>query len=211
MKLTVMLATVGRPTMLRTLRSLENQEWQAGDEVVVVTDANHSDVAKILTESGFYKTLPLRHIAIKDGPHKDWGHTPRNRTMHLAKGDFLCHFDDDDVALPNMVRDMRAVLGEPAVHMFRMIAHRNRRLVWTTPGLIKRRHVSTQNIVHPNAPATFGRWGSFYGGDSQFIIQTAAHYPGRILFHDVVTCVYNPPAALTLEEVLDWYAGSPKE
>lgn len=205
MKLTLMLATVGRNTLARTLQSLERQAWQPGDEVMVVTDTNHSQVSKMLSEQGFNKSLPLRHLAIKDGPHKDWGHTPRNRTMHLAAGDFLCHFDDDDVALPSMVKDIHAVLAEPAVHLFRLIAHNKKRKVWTVPGLIQRSHISTQNVVHPNIPKTFGRWGRFYGGDHQFIAQTAAFYPGRVKFHDVVTCVYNPPPDLTLDDVLNWY------
>lgn len=209
MKLSLLLATIGRPTLLRTLRSLEQQAWQPGDEVMILTDGNHEEVAKLLLEENFHQSLPIRHLTITDGPHKDWGHTPRNRTMHLAQGDFLCHFDDDDVALPGMIASIHQVLGAPLVHMFRMIDYKSQRQVWTKKGLLQRRHVSTQNVVHPNDPKKFGRWGSFYGGDAQFIMQTAKFYQGRVCFHDLITCVYKPPNELSYEDVIAWFTARP--
>jgi hypothetical protein len=204
MKLSVLLATAGRHTLHRTLASLSNQAWQEGDEVMVVTDACHDDVLRLLQAGEFH--IPWRHIPILTGPHKDWGHTPRNLTMKQAQGDYISHFDDDDVALPSMVSDIHSQLTDiPSVHMFRMIDYKTKNKVWTQTGLLRRKYISTQNIVHPNDPRKFGRWARFYGGDSVFIIQTAGYYPGHVHFHDVVTCVYNPLHHLTNEEVQAWF------
>lgn len=191
MRLSVLLPTINKPTLLRTLQSLSNQAWIPGDEILVISDDNHRDVMCLVANMKS-STLPLRHVQIDDGPHKDWGHTPRNRCTRLAQGNYLMHIDDDDVVVDNGIEQIRSKLTKiPTVHMFRMFDDKKQKKIWTKEGQLKRRHISTQNIVHPNNIRTFGEWGLWYGGDSQFIIQTCAKV-NNIQWHDIVTVIYNP-------------------
>ncbi len=199
--ISLLLPTLGRATLARTLASLVNQAWLPGDEVMVLSDDNHDAVAQQFAASG----LPGRCIAVMGGPHRDWGHHQRNQCMKLAQGDFLCHFDDDDAALPTMIADMRAAATQGrAVYLCRMKDYKSGRLVWRQEGVLKRRFVSTQNILHVNEPATFGTWLPIYGGDFYAIRDTAARV-GVVRWINVCTCVYAPPPELTLEAVLQWY------
>ncbi len=209
MKFSVLLPTIGRPTLLRTLLSLKHQAWELGDEILLLSDDNHGAVADILGLAAMPRDL-VKHFQVEDGPYKDWGHTPRNLYMRDAAGDFLCHFDDDDVAARDMIHSMRQVcVDRDYVHMFRMVNYGTGRVVWTKKGLLKRKHISTQNIVHPFDPDNFGKWGTYYGGDSAFIRETAGKYPGRVQWHEKITCVYNPPAALSYSEVQNWLTRRP--
>jgi hypothetical protein len=69
--------------------------------------------------------------------------------------------------------------------------------------------VSTQNILHSSAARYLGTWGSFYGGDSQFLLETCKKIRdagGPVTWCDSVTCVYGPPLNMTYAEVKTWYA-----
>lgn len=201
---TVILPTIGRATLARTLESLYAQDWRTGDELLVLADDNIHEVRQQVF--GTHQLPFLRVVSVLGGPHKDWGHTPRNLHMKDALGSHLCHFDDDDVALPNMMSAYRdSVRAAPDhVHLFRMLPHKTRRLVWKKAGLLQRAAVSTQNIVHPNRPSTFGVWKPMYGGDFFFIQETVAKCANQVLWRDVVTCVYGPPADMTYQDVLAW-------
>ncbi len=202
MKITVLLATIGKPTLARTLASFKDQAWQEGDEILVASDDNHVQVVNMCNAAG----VPWSHVLLGGGPHKDWGHTPRNVAMPHAKGNFICHFDDDDVALPTMLRDMHAALDKDrdCVHLFRMLRYKKQDKIWLKEGVLRRRFVSTQNILHPNVPGTFGVWARFYGGDFFFIRDTCTKV-GKVLWHDQVTCVYAPSPLMNLDQVLAWY------
>lgn len=204
MKLSVLLTTIYKRTLLRTLQSLEKQAWEAGDEVLLVSDDCHDEVIKLITDTKF--NMPIRHIPIKDGPHKDFGHTPRGRTMKKASGNYICHLDDDDIYLSDAIKNMRQSCKQDlkAVHLFRMIRYSDKRIIWTKEGQLKRKHISTQCICHPNKPSTFGVWGPYYGGDFQFCAQTCAKV-GKVIWDNIITSVWNPDPELSLEQVYKWY------
>src|SRR5262249_20683127 len=87
----------GRPSLAGTLERLRGQQWHAGDVGRLVSDGPN-ELAAELWKKAAAEEFPLRHLVLTDGPHRhrDWGHTPRNRTMRLAQGDYLIHIDDDD-------------------------------------------------------------------------------------------------------------------
>src|SRR6185437_6424542 len=123
----LLLPTVGRPQLARMLRSLLEQELAIGDEVLLVSDDHHDFCAGIWASA----TLPGRHIPLTDGPHKDWGHTPRNRILPQIRADFVLHIDDDDVLLPgamNLLRDAARMYPRD-FHVFPFIRHRDQHLV----------------------------------------------------------------------------------
>lgn len=177
MRVTILIATAGRPTLDRTLRSIAAQDLRGDDEVLLVHDGLDCEQARHLWRR--YR-LPGRFAALSDGPHGDWGHTPRNRMMSEARGDYLMHLDDDDALAPDAVATVRsAAVAEPGdLFMFRM-RYANGFTLWGDKA-IRIGNVGTPMFVHP-AAATFGTWLPEYGGDGNFIRETVEQNAGRRL------------------------------
>lgn len=146
-RLTVIVASCGRPTLARTLDSVKPQ-LHRGDEVLVSVN--------------------------NDCP---WGHAARNQLMLVARGNTLLFMDDDDVYLPGALSAVRAaVAAEPdRLHIFRM-RYASGGELWTWPQVMQG-NVSTQMIAVPNRPADLGTWGTRYEGDLDFISSTKMGEP----------------------------------
>src|SRR4051812_19554469 len=78
--LTIHCVTTGRPTLQATLASIVSQRLSHRDQVLLVCDGPETEaVSRAWRESGLSGEL----LFLNDGPHDDWGHTPRNRTEGL--------------------------------------------------------------------------------------------------------------------------------
>lgn len=175
----VIIPTIGRETLRRTLESALCQH-ERPDEVLVVADGPRPDARAAALEFGAaYLETP---------PTGQWGHEQRNLGMAAAKGDYLSFMDDDDVYLPGafeaMRRRARESPGRPII--FQML-HRGETL-WRRPE-IAYRNVSTQMFLFPNVPGRLARWASNpdtpdgRGGDFCFARDTARLWPaGHVLF-----------------------------
>ena len=91
-RLSIIIATIGRPTLLTALRSLEPQITDA-DEVLVIPD------------------FPR---------HGGWGYVAHNKGARLASGTHLIWIGDDDDFLPGALDVVREALREApdSVHLF---------------------------------------------------------------------------------------------
>jgi len=118
-RLSVIIASSGRPTLQRTLDSV-NPQLREGDECLVSMNL--------------------------DCP---WGHAARNQLMRAARGDALMFIDDDDWYTPGALELVRARIRLHAwkVHLFRM-RYRDGRLLWADPE-VRDGNVSTQMVVTP--------------------------------------------------------------
>lgn len=159
----ILLATAGRGTIMRTLRSLLPQ-LEPGDEVMILRD-----------DSG------------------DAGDTPRNRAMPRAAGTHLLFMDDDDVYTPGALARMRRFADENPgrIGIFKLeYVVGNRR--WVDPEL-RFKNVSTQTFLVPNVPGKLGRWErqGRIAGDFVFITATA-ELQGDPIFVDDVTVLARP-------------------
>jgi glycosyltransferase involved in cell wall biosynthesis len=170
--ISVIVATSGRKTLLRTLESIAGQ-LRPGDEVLVICDA-----------SG------------------DAGDTARMDAMPRALGSHLTFIDDDDVYAPDALDKMRRfALEHPGcIGIFKM-QHVVGTTHWRAgePAL-RYANVSTQNFLVPNVPGKLGRWheiprpgGGTYAGDYAFITETA-DLQGDPVFVDEVTVYVRPYA-----------------
>ena len=125
--LSVIVASLGRPSLARTLASIAPQ-LEPGDELLV--DVNH------------------------DQP---WGNGARNRMIDKARrGNGLVFMDDDDVYAHDGLRVIRdAYASEPgSVHLFRMTY--GNELIWREP-VVREGNVSTQIVcVEAATAARFG-------------------------------------------------------
>jgi hypothetical protein len=195
--LALVIATAGRPTLARTLTSLVGQDWRAGDEVQLVLDGPQPLTRELADQ--FAAALPLRVIEIPDGPHRDYGHTPRNRVAGSSHGyrcSWVAALDDDDVWTPGALASIRAaVTGAPRVpHLFRAdLSALGLGVPWRDR-MIRLGNVSTCCCVAPREVAAVCRYDTtVYAGDFPFIRDCAAR-AGGVVWRDEVIAVARPHA-----------------
>lgn len=185
-RFSVIVATIGRPTLIRALQSLADQPLAVDDEVLVV---GAGETVRDAAARFRYTFLPCV-------PGKDWGAVERRLGIKNALGTHLVFLDDDDIFLPGAFATMRATCeaypGRPV--MFRMIAPWGETL-WREPRVKVCNHGGPQ-FVTPNDPARLGTWSSRYVCDFDFCVSTLAHYPPDALVWDsTVTYLCRPPTS----------------
>jgi glycosyltransferase involved in cell wall biosynthesis len=118
--LSVLVPSMGRPTLQRTIDSILPQLNMA-DQLLI--DING------------------------DCP---WGGAARNRMMNAADGDAICFMDDDDIYLPDAFKTIRVRFAEAPtrVHIFKM-RYADGRELWIDEHVYEG-NVSTQMVVVPN-------------------------------------------------------------
>lgn len=181
MKLSIIIPTTDRITLMNTLASIKSQNLQPGDEVLVIGDGPcpvSFNIWQTAHLPGEYEELPHRH--------NDWGASPRHRGMAKATGDYLMFIDDDDVYLPRALDVVREKVssGLRLPYMFRMF-HQDGHILWEEPE-IRIGNVSTQMFVPPNDKNKLGRWGEMYEGDFCFIRDTVNMYDGQVVWCDEI-------------------------
>lgn len=173
-RLSVIVPTIGRASLVRLLDSLLPQT-QAGDQVLVVGDlmtvADLMRVSRWAYADGRLLVVPCR-------PGHDWGAHERTVGLSHATGTHLVFGDDDDVFLPGALDAIRATVDDRP-WMFRMVDP-NGAVLWQTPEVRQGNHGTPQFVV-PNDPARLGVWGTRYEGDFDFVVSTLAHYPADAL------------------------------
>jgi glycosyltransferase involved in cell wall biosynthesis len=191
--ISLIIPTIGRPSLARAIASVRLQRWLPGDEVIVVLDGPQPVTRELVGQ--FH--LPIRLIEIV-GPSNDWGHTPRNIAMPQATGTHLMALDDDDELTPDAVdrvrQALRAAPDQP--HIFRMSGHPDVGTAWKVPTICEG-NVGTPMFVCPNVPGKLGRYAPRYGGDFDFIRDTCGHYPDGPVWHEGVICRVRPFARAT--------------
>jgi glycosyltransferase involved in cell wall biosynthesis len=189
-KLTVVVPTVGRETLRRTLASIKGQRLIDGDEVIVVQDGvNKAGGLLWLNAVWFGANLPGRTALLHERSN-DWGATPRTLGMCVARGDYVLFMDDDDVYLPGAFDAVRrACVGQRFPLLFRM-RRTGTYTIWRDQAVYCG-NVSTQMIVVPNDRANFGVWGKDYCGDFEFIKSTVDNF-GGVVWRPEEICVWRP-------------------
>lgn len=170
MSLSIIIPTMGRPSLKATLSSIGHQLLQE-DEVLVVADGPREGLSE-LPERGDSRYRFLE----SPGPADDWGATPRNYALGRARGTHIAFMDDDDTYYPWAFELFRQAIAEaPAQpHIFRML--REGDVLWKVQD-VRGANVSTQMFLIPNVPERLGRWSTRYDGDLDFILATVRQYP----------------------------------
>lgn len=194
--ITLVIPTISRPTLARTLLSVRDQDWRPGDEILLVGDGPQP-VAKELWDQ---MTLPGRYLELTPAGGK-WGHGIRNwiNRTRQARGAYLGALDDDDVWSPNALATVRHAIRErPGRPLLFRMDWRTRKdwrpdneVLWAEKELV-RGNVGTPMLVCPNDPKRLGTWGMEYTGDFDFIDQTCRFYPDGPVWRKEVICVVRP-------------------
>jgi hypothetical protein len=176
---TLLAVTTGRPTLAPLLASLRRELDPTRDDVLLLHDGPATPETRALWDSA---KLPGRFIELADGPHRDWGHTPRNRHLPDCTGDWIIHIDDDDVLAPGALACLRPIAdsvsapGQPPTLLIPRMVDALGDRVWTKPRFVEGQ-VGTGNLVHPSR-ISFGQFGQRYGGDFDFATSLVAANPG---------------------------------
>ncbi len=189
----LIIPTISRPTLARTLLSLENQEWIYGDEILIVGDGPNPQARNFLKQ---FK-LPFKYLETETKLGY-WGHEIRNwiNEKEIAKGSYLLNLDDDDVYLPNTIKNIRRILLENPTnipHIFKMEFQHDKNIIWKDKEL-KYGNVGTPMFVVPNIKEKLGKWENYHGGDLAFIKETLAKYNNEIIWREEVIANIWPAA-----------------
>lgn len=161
--------SVGRQSLAATLRSIET--WP-GDEILLVV------------RDGILSSDPrVRYVHCAQG--NDWGAFERNYATPFAKGRYLAHIDDDDAyAFGTRALMQDAIEKTPDRPVLFRMRYPNGITLWAEPEL-RCGNVGTPMMLIPNRPEMLGTWGSFVGGDCNFL-ETMKWQPEEIVWRPEV-------------------------
>lgn len=201
--LSVIIPTIGRPSLERTLRSLRQQgSWLSWEAILVGDTYDGTWAAGLVCAQEQARGDPhLRYVAHDGGVHA-WGHPQRNYGATVALGRYLAWLGDDDVSLPGAFdaigRAIRTYGHEHRVFLFRWIAPW-KSVLWHTAGHLGDApgHIDAECIVCPNDPDRLGTWTHRYQGDFDFITETIGKHGGleRVIWQPEVIAQAQPPPA----------------
>lgn len=186
--ISVIIPTLGRPSLARALRSVIDQ---GPHEVIVIADragdaAHARRVAEHFVADTFLEC---------DSGEFGKGYEPREHGITQATGTHLAFLDDDDAMLPGALAAMRERACDRPV-IFRM-AHPAFPLIWAEP-VVRWANVGTPMILVPNDPARLGEWkpdrqveGVWVGGDYTFLAG-CVEAMGEPLWDERVVCQVRP-------------------
>jgi hypothetical protein len=191
--LTVILPTLGRPTLEAAVQSVRQQLPPACCEILLVMDTHPShttrDEARVHAVAAQYTC----RVEAYDGGVACYGHPQRNYGMTRAQGTWLAFLQDDDCWLPGAgAAIMQSCLRPPqAPRLFRTDTWQAG-VVWRTPELVVG-NIDADCIVTPNVAGRLGWWQLRYEGDFDFIQQTCTCW-GQCIWETEVIAVGRPHA-----------------
>lgn len=158
----VICVSIGRPTLLRLIKSLDGQ-LNSNDIFTIITENNHDYVKNLL--STIKVSYRINHIIDGDGPKHCWGHNLLNKYMNNVDGDFIMFADDDDFYDENAFKNIRESVKEKKLYIFKHKwngAIKWDRKVFEVGNIGKCMGVipNTKNL--PNISCTYDSDGEFY-------------------------------------------------
>jgi glycosyltransferase involved in cell wall biosynthesis len=174
-RLSVIVPTVGRPELARTLESIRLQADRDLVEVVVVGDSHAGTHAARLPWARQLARKYGARYAEHDGGKHMVGQAQRQYGMGLATGEWLAFMADDDLYRDGALARMIAAgewHGSERPLLFRVQMNHIGLHIWHFKGLLRLGNVDAECIMVPNVPDKLGRWGDRYEGDYDFICET---------------------------------------
>jgi len=180
-KLSVIIPTVGKPTLSRTLRSILDAGFDGGrDELIVVSDGPSEGARRIMD---FYATWFPKAKFIQGPKTGVYGNTQRNVGIGVASGTHLAFMDDDDAYAPGALAAVREAVSKAPdrPHIFKMLVCDPRRtygLCWRSKDVVLG-NIGSPMMVTPNVPSRLGKFEEQYAGDFNFVRSTLDKYPEK--------------------------------
>jgi len=108
--LSIIIPTLGRRTLRRTLRTIASQDTFADDiEVLVVGDGPRPAArAQFEAEAAAHQNW----VYLEHGPEPGWGHSQRMAALSRARGRYVMFINDDDGYAPGALAVIRTAMDE---------------------------------------------------------------------------------------------------
>lgn len=184
MKLNIILPTLGRRSLAKTIASIPTSEEV---EVILVADG-HEAYARIESVKEVEGLARLR-TAMLAGRTNDFGYTPRNVGLTLADGDWVAFIDDDCYFTAGGVEAMLEYCrrGEPTPAVFRMDAPCYGKVLWEEP-VLRLGNMGLPQFLAPNLGEQLPRFRKHYEADFDWM-QEVAERCGGCEFRETITMV----------------------
>lgn len=179
--ISVVIPTLGRPTLRDTILSIPEDE---DIQVIVVADGAEAHEKALQAITGIGRPI-LACCNI------DWsdtvGHEQRMRGMGLADGKWLSFMDDDDVYTEDAFPAFREVADTLGPHIFRMRFPNGE--VYPFGERMIRGNVGTPMLFCRNE--NLGAWKPERTGDFDFI-ESTCQKQGQPVWHETIVCQVRP-------------------
>lgn len=198
--LSIIIPTIGRRTLRRTLRTIEEQETFDDDVEVLVVGDGPRPAARAQFEreaAGHPSWVYLEH-----GPRPGWGHAQRMAGLAQARGRYVMFINDDDGYAPGALAAIRRAMDE---HPGRVVIFKMDRigiLYWRRP-VLRQGDVSVQMYLVPNIRGKLGTMTDpiRYESDFDFIAQTVDLQGTEPVWREEI---------IVIADQADWWPGSRK-
>lgn len=196
-RLSIVVPTIGRPTLRATLESIAEQ-WD-GEQVIVIAEGSvgaahriFEQVAPTTVVDGTPAWTFIGQAFLAAGL---WGHNLRNYALDtLVRGSHVATIDDDDIYAPGALDAMAEALDRDQPQVFRMTfgaGHPAHGITCWRLAKATRGDVGTPMIV---APVSTARFGLVYDGDWEYVQALEQLYPQGFVWDDRVTVEVRPVA-----------------
>lgn len=181
MSLGIIVPTIGRPSLVRTLTSITTQPLEA-DDVIMVVGQGPAIAATAAEWGAVFLTCP---------PGRHGGAEERMVALRQATTTHLAFLDDDDAWVPGArARIHVAIAATPDRPLIFRMQYSNGRTLWRDP-VVRCGNVGTPMIVVPNVRTKLGVWPSRRKNDFYFL--SSLHWPAReIVWHTDVIAHIGP-------------------
>lgn len=180
----VVVPTLGRESLPKTLRSITEQDILA--EILVVADTFEMGKDLRAAIAGEAARWGARYLEV-DAGHHDWGSPQLQRGYAEATGRYILNEGDDDIFEPLAFETIRRAIvevGEDVPMMFRTVLHPSPVrgntqpvVLWHHPTLTNR-NITGQCLLLPNDQSKIGRWDILV--DFGFITSTIELWGGKV-------------------------------
>jgi hypothetical protein len=196
--LSVIIPTIGRPTLPRLLDSMDRQERHGeGVQILVVGDSHAgADLRQardhVLEERDADRYVWLEH----DGGVHAWGHPQRTVGMQHAAAPWIAFSQDDNIMTWGAFASIHDAIDKtPEPHPILLrVRTWQAGVVWRVDQ-VSHGNVDADCVVVPNDPQRFGRWEHVYEGDFHFIRQTVNRWGGHVTWSTDVIALGRPTDA----------------
>lgn len=189
--LTLVIPTMGRPELKRTLSSIDHQTHADGVEVLVVADTFEGAGSQALATA---RTTTAEH-----GSHFRWleydggqhcvGQPQRQFGMEQAAAPWIAFGADDNILTNGALAAIWLAITELPEQQPLLFKVRTWQagIVWRTPGVVAHTNVDADCIVVPNVPERLGRWGMRYEADFDFALETTRKWGKATFAEDLIS------------------------
>lgn len=192
-KFSFIIPTMSKPTLRRTLMSIEHGGATCEDQVVVIGDGYNPDAQRMANQCCPYIGIPHVYDQL---PRKQGCGSARMAGVALATKSHLMFIDDDDAYIPGMLKYVREIvaLKPDAPHVFRMRNCNHDRAhwhqLWEKPE-VTMGNIGTPMVVLPNIKEKIAIWDdNHFCSDFFFFQKTFRMFPESVWNPNAIVDIY---------------------